>query len=33
MTGRDRTATGEETVGEPAKGKHLKGPSMDGECP
>ena len=33
MTGRDRAATGEETVGEPAKGEHLKGPSVDGKCP
>jgi hypothetical protein len=32
MSGRDRAAAGEETVGKPAKAKHLKGPSMDREC-
>ena len=31
MTRRDRAAAGEEPVGEPAKGKHLKGPSVDRE--
>jgi hypothetical protein len=32
MTGRDRAAAGEEPVGEPAKGKYFKGPSVDREC-
>lgn len=32
MARRDRASAGQETVGEPAKGEQLKGPSVDREC-
>jgi hypothetical protein len=32
LSARDRAAEAEETFGDPAKGKHLKGPSLNREC-